>query len=1101
MPVTVLCPGCSKHYSVQEEFLGRNTTCKKCGRTFLLSGSSQPGAKTSHSAEMPERQSAPLQSVAETAPQAAGTDPHGPVKKLGRFEIRGDPLGAGAFGAVFRGFDPILGREVALKVPHAGSLQTARQKERFLREAKASAQMRHPNIVPVYEAGVDGDTYYIASAFIPGQTLKDAIADSRFDFQRSVKIVRDLAGALDYAHRLGIVHRDVKPANIMLDACGEPQLMDFGLARLDDASSTGSADAEAESAGKPPQLKRLAGRAGVEGADSKLTQDGSVLGTPAYMAPEQASAQHQLVGPASDQYSLGVVLYELLCGDTPFSGPPGLVLSLVINQEPPAPRSVNPAIPLDLEAICLKAMAKAREHRYVGCREFSEDLRRWQAGEPIHARQISPVERFLRWCRRNPVVAGLSATAGMLLLIVAAVSVLAYVKTSRALANVVEAQRERALAQVESLRRAEIGQVPFLIEGMAASRQEVGPRLKELAQQKDLPAKERLRVRLALVSEDPNQVDYLRDRLFEADPAELPVIRTALLAHGKRLAKEMWSIMHDPRSPKERRFRAACALAEFDPQGAGWAKAAPPTIEILVTENPLHVAAWMAALRPVAQRLLPPLREVFQDAKRPESERSVATGILADYAAGEPAVLAELIRSADPKQFATLMPKLQLHGPAAVAQLEAEVAKEVPSNLPDDDKEKLAKHKANAAAALLHMDRPQKVWPLLKQTPDPRARSYLIHRLAPLGVNPKSVIGHLEDEKEVSVRRALLLAMGEYDEKAFPASERQGLIPKLLKMYREDPDAGIHGAVEWLLRQWGQHKQLRQVDQELAGAKPQRDSSWYVSPQGHTMVIIRGPVEFVMGSPTTEADRDEDEVQHRRRIGRSFALADKVVTVEQWDAFLHGNPRILRFSDFERQKYIPTPERPMVGITWYEAAAYCNWLSKQEGMAEEQLCYEANASGQYAEGMKAGADFLSRTGYRLPTEAEWEYACRAGAVSSRYYGETRDLLAKYAWYQENSKEHSWAVGSLKPNDFGLFDMQGNVWQWCHDVIAEYRLPPNGGAVKDLGDTVAASDKISRVLRGGAFTNLPSLVRSAQRISYLPVNRYVVYGLRLARTYR
>ena len=378
--------------------------------------------------------------------------------KIGRFEVQ-KRLGAGAFGQVYRARDPLLDREVALKVPHASAIQSEARRARVLTEAKAAAQLRHPNIVPVYEAGRDGDTYYIASAFIEGQTLEDAIAAERPDFHQAAKLLMDLAGALQYAHDLGVVHRDVKPANIMLDGKGNPLLMDFGLARL-------------------------------ETSESKLTHDGTVLGTPSYMPPEQAAGKSDLVGPASDQYSLGVMLYELLCGSTPFSGPPTMVISLVINQEPPSPRKENPATPKDLETICLKAMSKRREDRYANCEAMAEDLRRWLAGEPITARRVSLPERFTRWCRRNPVVAGLSATAALLLLAVAIVSMTAYVKTSRALASVIQAQKERTLAQVESLRRAEIGQVPFLIEAIPASREAIAPRLKELAEQTDLSGNE-----------------------------------------------------------------------------------------------------------------------------------------------------------------------------------------------------------------------------------------------------------------------------------------------------------------------------------------------------------------------------------------------------------------------------------------------------------------------------------------------------------------------------------------------------------------------------------------------------------------------------------
>ena len=225
---------------------------------------------------------------------------------------------------------------MALKVPRAEVLETAKAKARFLREPKAAAQLRHPHIVPIYDAGNDGDHYYIASAFIEGQTLKDAIEDQQPDFRQVAQTVRDLAEALDYAHGMGVIHRDVKPANVMIDTRGQALLMDFGLAHL----------------------KR---------SEEKLTQDGSVMGTPAYMAPEQADGSFGEVGPASDQYSLGVVLYELLCGQIPFSGPAAAVIFNHLHQTPDSPRRINPQVPKDLETICLKAMAKSPSDRYVGC--------------------------------------------------------------------------------------------------------------------------------------------------------------------------------------------------------------------------------------------------------------------------------------------------------------------------------------------------------------------------------------------------------------------------------------------------------------------------------------------------------------------------------------------------------------------------------------------------------------------------------------------------------------------------------------------------------------------------------------------------------------
>ena len=162
-------------------------------------------------------------------------------------------------------------------------------------------------------------------------------------------------------------------------------------------------------------------------------------------------------------------------------------------------------------------------------------------------------------------------------------------------------------------------------------------------------------------------------------------------------------------------------------------------------------------------------------------------------------------------------------------------------------------------------------------------------------------------------------------------------------------------------------------------------------------------------------------------------------------------------------------------MTWYEAAAYCNWLSEQEGIAKEQWCYEPNEKGEYGPGMKAKDKYLELSGYRLPTEAEWEYACRAGTVTSRYYGLTETLLAQYAWYPANWQNRTWPVGSLKPNDFGLFDMQGNAWKWCDDPYQD--IPKAADVIsEDLGSTT-----VPRAFRGGAIRDPPPNIRSANRL--------------------
>jgi WD40 repeat protein len=380
MAMQVQCPNpaCRKSARIAVTHLGRMVRCKHCGKTF-------PARPSSRSTTGPDAGStvAPADGFQPAPNPQLGDAP----QRIARFELR-SLLGAGAFGTVYRAYDPQLEREVALKVPQAGVVDSPKRVERFLREARAAAGLRHPHIVPVYDAGQEGGHHYIASAFIKGRTLAEVCDEAPFDCRRAAAVVRDLAEALAYAHGQGIVHRDVKPANIMMDEAGSPHLMDFGLAARQDT------------------LERL-------------THDGAIMGTPAYMAPEQAAGQQGEAQPAGDQYSLGVVLYELLCGQVPFEGPPQIVLFNAINQEPPAPRSVKPQIPADLETVCLKAMAKRPQDRYADCQELANDLRRWLEGEPIRARQLGSLERAVRWCKRNPALA-ITGTAAAVFLAAAA---------------------------------------------------------------------------------------------------------------------------------------------------------------------------------------------------------------------------------------------------------------------------------------------------------------------------------------------------------------------------------------------------------------------------------------------------------------------------------------------------------------------------------------------------------------------------------------------------------------------------------------------------------------------------------------------------------
>jgi formylglycine-generating enzyme required for sulfatase activity len=717
---------------------------------------------------------------------------------------------------------------------------------------------------------------------------------------------------------------------------------------------------------------------------------------------------------------------------------------------------------------------------------------------------------------------------------------------------------------VQAVLNADITQVKGIIDQMKDYRQWAGPRLRQENSEAAANSRQKLHTSLALLPGDASQVPYLKDRLLDAKPSKVPVIRDALAPHKDELVNQLWSVVEAPEKGKEfQRLRAAAALAKYDPENQKWAKSSVLVVNDLVRENAVYLLYWSELFRPVKNSFLAPLADIYRDVRAERAaERSLATNLLADYAADNLQTLADLLMDADEKQFEMIFAPYRGQGENGLALLTGEIDKKLPATLPSSDveREKLAKRQANAAVALLRLGQPGKVWPLLKRSPpdDPRVRSYLIHRLSPLGADAEAILQRLQEEPDITIRRALLLSLGEFSEEQLPADARTSLLPKLKEIYGKEADPGLHAAVEWLLRHWKQEAWLKQMNEEWAKNEKERNQrietiqqlvkrdkakarpQWYVNSQGQTMVVIPGPVEFLMGSPPTEAGRLPQEKQHQRRIGRTFALAAKPVTVRDFRQFVKEN-ELEAWFEVDGQtpllwmkRHSPDEDCPMILVDWYRAAAYCNWLSQQDGIPEDQWCFETNARKLSQEKMSVYGslllpqhpltraantshfsflldqqlqvtalkkNYLSLHGYRLPTEAEKEYACRAGAVTSRYYGETDELLAQYGWYQQNSKDRTWPVGVKKPTDLGLFDMHGNVWNWCQENFkGDYAVSKGSTALEDGEDSLQIVSTNSPVLRGGSFGNQALYVRSAYRIRNVPSLRTNDVGFRPARTF-
>jgi serine/threonine protein kinase/formylglycine-generating enzyme required for sulfatase activity len=637
----------------------------------------------------------------------------------------------------------------------------------------------------------------------------------------------------------------------------------------------------------------------------------------------------------------------------------------------------------------------------------------------------------------------------------------------------------QARALVERLRAAQIANVPAIVRELGPYRRWTTGTLEAIASNAGRPRAERLHASLALVHWNRASSQSLVAPLLEGSPDDVRVIGEELSSHPADVLDALWRAARDPEATPGACFRAACALAGLDPSAPQWREIAAQVVDSLLAEDWFLGPQWVELLRPASRALVPSIRAVAHSADDKSDRRARATRIFIEYAAAEPEVLADFVGDSDSRQFAELFPRLALasNRDRAIVRLRTATAPAKDDASADDGqpgpRDLVAQRRARAGVALLRLGAPDAVWNLLGPSSDSRTQAETIHALMEFDAGPGPFVERLAAETDPVARRELLLALGDLAPQIHDTARKQALVSRLLDLYRDEPDPGIHGAARRLLVALDQARSVDQIDRSLPDENNRGSRRWFMD-QGHTMVVL-------------DPRNSDPQVSANRPIDRVFAIADREVTLEQFRRFRpdHSQPPHVSAS----------PKCPAMVLTWYDAAAYCRWLDDQDHVPEEECCYPPIP--EIKKGMRVRPGYLQRTGHRLPTFAEWEFACRAGTRTARPCGNRNELVGEYAWYWDNSARQSHPVGLLKPNAFGLFDMLGNALDWCHESARHVDSNPN----RDVEDPSPIDGGAARFLRGGAYVHRADGVRADTTHAIAPETLWDDIGCRVVRTIR
>lgn len=688
--------------------------------------------------------------------------------------------------------------------------------------------------------------------------------------------------------------------------------------------------------------------------------------------------------------------------------------------------------------------------------------------------------RFLtdrsRWSEKQQTMMRHATRLHSLRSVMAAGMILVLAAVAMIIRDDVARQREslRIDGLIRQLESAEPNQIKSIVNELNAEVAEAS--LRELLNS-DVAA-ERIRAAMALLPNDPSMNEILTEHCYEC---ELSWIQP-LLEHLRRFGsvgkpEDLIARVRNGANPSTR-LRAAAALAAIERSAAIWDGISQPVAQWLLEQDSFTIGEyWGPLLRPVAEHLASPLATEYQSNL---AKREIIRQIVVDYyenAPNELVLFASIFEADDAQRLYPIMKRQKSQCVEALSLRLDEIdtlRKHHDNKLPLEVREWQDEQTSNIVTTLFELGERGPAWNALRGTTRQQTRSFLIRRLSDSLKLPDQIYQQASSESDTYARRGLILILGNYARRAaLPKENLPGLNREMIRWlqntYASDSDPGIHSSTAWALRQIGQLEDSPHLPHDLTSEMPS-SPTWRLNVANHVMVRIPGPITFLAGSPETEIGRVKWENQHRRLIPRSFEIATCETSV---DHFLRFRPEYQYNS-----VWAPSVDCPAGSLSWYDAANYCNWLSKMEKIPEEQWCYPVNFRPE----MKPYDDFLERTGYRLPTEAEWEYAARAGSSVSYSFGDSPRLLHLWAFFLGNSERRAWPVGSLMPNDLGLHDMYGNGYEWCADHFQE-QFELDLQPLVDVNhfqrmDRVEATTLIN--LRGGSAQSPHNECRSAIR---------------------